>query len=890
MNGIRATYRLQVHAQFRLSAVNRLIDYFAALGVSHLYLSPVLRARHGSNHGYDQVDPRAVNPEIGSEREFRRLAARLRRRGIGIVLDIVPNHMAMGHENPYWEDVLMHGVASRFARWFDVDWHGMGRGARGPGGPAHILLAVLGDELPTVLSRGELRLVFDQRAAGAAGAAGGLGGTGGAYRLAYHDQTFPLDPATVPLELRAVRSARAAQRKAAAFSSGTTGGRRLQGLLDLQHYRLVYWRQAARELNYRRFFTISELVGLRIEDPEVWEALHVRPLEWRRDGVIAGLRIDHIDGLADPLEYLGRLADAAPMTPVYVEKILAREERLRNDWPVAGTTGYEFGAAIDDVFIHPQGFARLEQFYRRLVPRPASFAAAAEWGKRRLLERQLVAEVRRLTARLEALLQPRSASRAELAIAIQETIVHLGVYRTYIDHGPEAELDRATLRGALAAARSGGRAAPAALRGLAAALLGRTRDVGFAQRFQQLCVSATAKGVEDTALYLYPPLVSRNEVGAAPNAPLDDAKAVLHRDNVHRASRWPCTMLSVTTHDTKWSADVRARISVLSELPETWFGYVRRWRAWHRSLKRPVRGRPAPDAHTEYLLYQATVGIWPAGARPPERAMVEHLRQRIEEYVVKAAKEAKRRTGWVRPDPEYEEVLRAFTRAVLSARNGRFLAELQRCVVEVARPGFWNALSRTLVHLTAPGVPDTYQGDELWNFSLVDPDNRRPIDFRLRLAVLRRLAATGGRGGNGRGSIERLARTLEDGRLKLALIRAALRARARADALFATGVYRPLAVQGPAADHAFAFLRSNGRQTAITVIPRLVKTLMEEATGVPSGALWHGTRVLLPRGVGTGGFRDVLTGQALPSGGGAALDLQEVFARLPLALLLRPAP
>lgn len=874
MRAALATYRLQLHAGFPLRRVRALIPYLHRLGVTHVYLSPVLRARRGSTHGYDVVDFGRLDPALGSEADLRDLVAALRRRRMGVVLDIVPNHMAADADNPYWDDVLAHGRGSPYAGWFDIDW-----GAGGPAGRERVFLPVLGDRLSRVLARGEIRLAA----------------TAGRLRVRYFEQSFPLDPLTLaarrlpgePLPRMARRLSRP---------------RALRDLLDAQHYRLAYWRRAAREINYRRFFTISHLVALRVEDPAVFRASHAVVLRWVAAGVLDGLRVDHVDGLLDPLEYLQRLhrpVGRRPAAPVVVEKVLARGERLPKRWPVAGTTGYEFLNAVEDLLIDPAGADRIARFYHALTGRGPSFAAVARRAKRLVLAHHLEADLWRLTRLAVRALRhpPPGLGFRRLTAAVREVIVHLSVYRTYVDRRhPVASGDRDRLRQAIAAARAGGHADRRAVHTVGALLLphGGSRDplhdparLDFIRRFQQLCPPAAAKGVEDTALYRYVPLASRNEVGAEPGAPLASARAALHRSNAQRATRWPGGLLCVTTHDTKRSADVRGRLDALSEVADFWVAHVRRW----RRLNGPLRG--TLDAATEYLFYQSLLALWPPGTpagRLPSRPQRVTLRRRLSAYMLKAAREAKRRTSWIRPDPRYEAGLARFVRVSLAPRHSRpFLLDMGRLAARVERAGLWNALSRTLVQCTAPGIPDVYQGDELWNFCLVDPDNRRPVDFPVRwraLADIERRFAAGGR--ERRALLAALTRRPADGRLKLHVLRCALHARRRFPDLFRHGAYQALAVSGPQRDRLFAFARRHAAGIAITVVPRLLIGLPDNGHVLPVGGVWLGSTVRLPFPLRRP-LTDALSGRRITArhdARGSYLPVEVLFRQLPGALLV----
>jgi (1->4)-alpha-D-glucan 1-alpha-D-glucosylmutase len=897
---VRATYRIQLHGGFPLAAARALVPYLARLGVSHLYASPILRARRGSRHGYDVVDPTALDPERGTEADLEALVAALRDHGMGLVLDIVPNHMAASSENPFWEDVLTHGASSPFAAWFDVDW-----GVP----PAPIVLPVLGDLRSRVLARGEL---VPTRA-------------GGRLRIRYLGETFPLDPATlaraVPrprhTELRTIlgvlgalprRAARdPARRELAAAALARLDGiaaipevraeldaaadelardaARFAALLADQAYRLVYWRRAAGDINYRRFFNVSDLIGVRVEHAAVFAATHARVAEWAARGWLDGVRVDHVDGLSDPRTYLDRLHGIVP-GPIFVEKILARNEPPRAEWPVVGTTGYEFLNALESIFVDPAGAGAIETWYRRSILRmraETGFGDVARAGKRRILDTWLAPDARRLGRQLWRLVRadPRAAALRpdDMTVAVAEAMICLPVYRTYVD-ARTTELephDRRAIEEALAGARRRARTSAAALELLGAMLLRPGEAAGrraFVQRFQQTSGAVMAKGVEDTALYRWIPLVSRNEVGGDPAAPLADAAGELHAANAERAARWPRSLLSTTTHDTKWSADVRSRLDVLSEVPGPWAAAVGRWRRLNRTHRRRVRGRLAPDANTEYAFYQALVAIWPLEIAELDEPAREALHGRLRAHMEKAAREAKVRTSWFDPDADFERALGDFVDAAVAPAAGAFLRDVGAFVGRIARPGLWNALARLLVHLTAPGVPDLYQGDELWNFALTDPDNRREVDFGRREALLASPLP----------AVRLMVGAPEDGRLRLHVARTALALR-RGDPALLAGRYTALRARGPAADHVFAFARDGGERTAVTVVPRLVLSLVGTPETAPVGALWADTALEVPPEVGPGRWRNALTDQELD--GTPDIPLDAALASCPVALLVR---
>ncbi|HWH36242.1 MAG TPA: malto-oligosyltrehalose synthase, partial [Candidatus Limnocylindrales bacterium] len=740
----RATYRIQLHAGFDFDAAAGIADYLSALGVSHAYCSPYLQAAPGSTHGYDVVNPRQVNHELGGPVAHQRFSRTLGERDLGQVLDIVPNHMAIGDENPWWTDVLENGPASRYARYFDVDWDPVGSPLTDK-----VLLPVLGDHYGRVLEAGELALERD----------------GGTFHVRYHERRFPVAP--ISLEGLLARAGHRAGSDELVFIAHAMGslppssatdresvvrrhrdkevlkgqlGRmlgdrpdiaaavdealaelnadtdRLDALLDAQNYRLALWRMAGQELGYRRFFDVATLIGLRTEDEHVFRETHDLLLRWLRDGVLDGLRVDHPDGLRDPRTYFARLRTASPEAWIVAEKILARGEPLPTDWPINGTTGYDFMNQVAGLFVDPAGEEPMTRLYRELSGGDESFEDLAYRNKHRVMQEMLAAELTRLTELAVNVIQRhrrhRDHTRSQLREALAELIACLPVYRVYVRpaDGAASDDDVRHMQAATTEAirRRGDE--------LGADLLEFVRDVllwrhpGEAQaelvaRFQQLSGAVMAKGVEDTTFYEYSRLISLNEVGGEPGhfgASVEDFHAWCRRIQAD----WPTTMLSTATHDHKRGEDVRCRISALSEMPAEWRAAVEGWSAMNR---RKRTGR-APDRNTEYFLYQTLVGAWPIDA------------ERLTAYMEKAAREAKSHTSWTDPDPRYERALRRFIERCLA--DGAFIGSLESFLERLLPAARVSSLSQTLIKLTAPGVPDIYQGTELWDLSLVDPDNR----------------------------------------------------------------------------------------------------------------------------------------------------------------------
>lgn len=799
----RATYRLQLQPAFGFAAAAAQADYLDALGISHAFSSPLLAATPGSTHGYDVTDPEHVNAELGGEAGFTAFVGTLRGHHLGLVLDIVPNHMALVTPgNRWWWDVLQHGEQSPFAGFFDIAWRPPGAG--GPLRP--LLLPVLSQPLAQAVAKGDVRLERHD----------------GHWVVAHAGQRFPLAPGTEPRDAASVLDT-----------------------LARQHYRLSHWSLGDRSLSYRRFFDVSTLAGLRVEDPIVLAATHRRIFAWLADGTLAGVRIDHLDGLREPRAYLERLRAAAPTAWIVAEKILARDEALPPRWPLDGTTGYDFLNRVQRLFLAPAGEAALDRAYRDFAgPRPAFKEMAAE-ERARVLTTMFGGDVRRLTEILIAL-RPHepalsSVERETLNAAIRRWAAALPVYRTYLEpEGPMPAAGRACLDDAhtrIAAADPDHAPLHAALHAL---LLGERpsplrRD--FALRFQQLTPAVYAKAVEDTAFYRYQRLIALNEVGGDPTAWTLSIAAFHHACEVAQR-HWPRALLATATHDTKRGEDVRARLCALSEMPAAWAAAAQRW----RRLLQPHIGREGPDNNILYLFFQTLAGAWPIAEA------------RLQTFMLKAAREAKEFTSWRHPRLRYEHALRAFIAA--ACRDAAFLADIGAFLPPLIAAGRVNSLAQTLLKLTAPGIPSIYNGCELWSLTLVDPDNRQPVDFELRRRLLGELSG-------GTLSPEAICARSDEGLPKLWLTYCALHLRRRRPGAF-EGDYTPLHARGAEAGHLLAFLRGGEVITAVPLL-RCGRTT------------WAATTLPLP----TGRWRNVLTGDDL-AGEAAAGDL---FARFPVALL-----
>lgn len=1009
-----AIYRLQLNRTLTFRDAQKLVPYLAAMGVSHCYASPFLKARAGSLHGYDIVDHTAFNPEIGTESEFEELVSELRDHEMGLILDFVPNHMAVAaSDNAWWMDVLENGPSSPYATFFDIDWMPLK-----PDLAHKVLLPVLGDQFGKVLEEGLLVLTFEE----------------GAFSLRYYDRRFPIATRSVGAILKhrleeLEQTLGAEHADLAEYQSILTAishlpprtetdpdkiaeGRRerevihrrlnvllekspqitvflaenvrlfngkpgdprsfdlLDGLLLDQAYRLAFWRVAADEINYRRFFDINELAAICMENPAVFDKTHELVLRLVREGLVDGLRIDHPDGLYDPQDYferiqrtcflqLGReaaslchgdeiilahsgdafnetddpndeepdreqawetiepkllalreaklleLGHHSPLAqPLFlvVEKILGRGEQLPDEWPVHGTTGYDFLNALNGLFVDRNNAKVMDAVYSRFLHEPIHFKDLVYRCKKLILDASMSSELSVLGHQLDRISErdrrARDFTLRSLTQAIGEVIACFPVYRTYITDTDVSEHDRRYVELAVARAK---RKAPA----VSESIFNFLRDIllleypdpadesiraqqrRFVSRFQQFTSPIMAKAVEDTAFYIFNRLVSLNEVGGDPEV-FGISPGTFHQQNLQRQSHWPHSLLATSTHDTKRSEDVRARINVLSEIPQEWRSNAFRWSRMNQRKKTEVDGEPAPSRNDEYLLYQTLLGTWPI--EPMSREQRGHYVERIQQYMRKATHEAKVHTSWISPHEPYEEATRRFIAALLeeSPRNA-FLVNFDSFAKRVAGFGLWNSLSQTLLKLTCPGVPDIYQGAELWDFSLVDPDNRRPVNFadrQRRLVSTIQLATTDGQ-------LEKLARELiatrQDGRIKLFVIRQVLNHRRSHPELYATGTYLPLEPTGHRKDHLCAFARTLTGETVVVVAPRLVTKLVSSPGELPIGSdIWQDTWLPLPNEVVGQRFLNVLTSETLEVSQQASisgLSLSSVLNSFPVALL-----
>lgn len=942
-----ATYRLQFNRSFTFRRATELVSYLRDLGVTDVYASPFLAAQKGSEHGYNVVDPTRVNPDLGTENELGAFVEALRRRDMGLIADIVPNHMCVTDPaNLWWADVLENGASSPYARFFDIDWRPLKIDLWNK-----VLLPFLGDQFGKVLENRQIRLVLED----------------GAFFIRVYENRFPTDPRTwhiilVPArnrlrsraepsdvdlhELESILTAlnnlplrteiewekvRERQREkeiikkrlAALHASSATvravleecleelnGDRgdppvvdQLDAMLAAQGYRLAFWRVAADEINYRRFFDINDLAAIRVEDPEVFRAVHRKTLDLIRRGWVSGLRVDHVDGLFDPLQYLCNLQQAAweargaggemPKRPFYVvvEKVLGKQERLSPDWPVHGTTGYSFLNLLNGLFVDGDGLKQIREIYRRFTGRWQPQKELLATCKKLIMLVSMASELNELAYYLDRISEQhrwfRDFTLETQRFALREAIAWFPVYRSYIGSDIEGirEDDRAHVEEAIREARRHSPATdPSIFEFLRRVwLLDYPAELSdeqceewrsFAMRLQQFSGPVMAKGLEDTFYYRHLPLASLNEVGGERQEEGVTLQE-FHRWNRERQQLWPHALLATSTHDTKRSEDVRARINLLTEIPGEWKRTLQKWHRMNRGRKTLDEETEAPDANDEYLFYQTLIGTWPLAEMSEE----EHAAfiSRIEEYMMKAIREAKVHTSWITQNEDYEQGMRRFVRSALERTSGnKFLPDLVEFHAQIRRAGMLNSLVQTVVKIASPGVPDFYQGTEVWNFSLVDPDNRRPVDY----ATLERLLAD--LPGPGEGVPAGLVAAPEDGRIKLWVMRTALAFRNERRELFERGTYAELETAGPAADHVVAFSRLKGNQAAVVLTGRFFMK-RPHAPGA-----WDGTKVVLPEALAASKWREGFTTRTIETrseGGKRTLPLAEVFSDLPIALL-----
>jgi len=955
-----ATYRLQLNRTFTFRHAAEIVPYLSALGISHCYASPYLRARPGSTHGYDIIDHNALNPELGTPEDYEHFVTELHRHDMGQILDIVPNHMGvMGSDNAWWLDVLENGQASEYAEFFDIDWNPVKEELQGK-----VLIPILGDQYGIELEKAQFKLIFDPGR--------------GEFSIFYHEHRFPIDPAEYPriltfqterlqakmgtakddfLELQSIstafghlpgRQGLAAKQRAernreeevqkrrlaalcerspqikdfstenvAVFNGNAKDPRSFDSLHDLikaQVFRLAQWRVAADDINYRRFFDINDLAALCMENQAVFTNTHRFVMELIAEGKVDGLRIDHPDGLYDPAGYCRQLreylsaTDLHRRTYVIIEKILTGNERLNKDWPVDGTTGYEFANLVNGLFVDRTAADKMERIYRAFIAssteRGPQFTDLVYVCKKLILKTALASELNVLANLLSRIaLGDRHTcdfTLNSLRSALAEVIASFPVYRTYVNSPNVSDEDRRRVEQAVAAGRKRSNAADLSVfdfirRMLLVEVKGaaetyRRSVLRFAMKFQQVTAAVMAKGLEDTAFYRYNRLVSLNEVGGTP-ARFGVSVDEFHRVNQERLDSWPHSMLSSSTHDSKRSEDVRARINVLSEMPAVWRLRLRRWRQWNRSKKRVIDDHPAPTRNDEYLLYQTLVGMWPESF--PDEAGWNEFAVRIEQYMLKAVREAKEHTSWANRNEEYEGALSHFTGAILARTpKNQFLSDFSEFHRRIARIGRFNSLSQSLLKMTAPGVPDIYQGNELYEFSLVDPDSRRPVDYSQRRTLLTQLQQDVGSTSLPEFT-NRLVVDSACGKAKLYMTWKTLDLRRKEPLLFQEGGYTPFAVSGQRAEHIVAFAREYQGRSAIVVVPRLCAALLGESLDtLCDEALWSDTTIEILQSRGQC-YHNIFTGECIvPSqiAERSFLSVSQLLRNFPVAVLNTETP
>ena len=978
-----ATYRLQFHAGFTFEDATAIVEYLDALGISHCYASSYLTAVPGSTHGYDVADPTRLNPEIGTEETFRQWVTALRAHGMGHIIDLVPNHMGIAKSaNPWWQEVLENGPSSLYARVFDIDWHPLKLELENK-----VLLPILGDSYGAVLERQEITLRYEA----------------GVFSLHYFETTLPVAPGSYARILEtdvealvtslgedsieaaeylsiltairrlpgradlkpASRIERAREKevikrrlatltrdcapvrehvdRTVTLFNGTKGDKRsfdrLDDLLGAQAYRLAHWRVAAEEINYRRFFDINELAAIRMEDPEVFHHVHAFVFELLKQDLVDGFRIDHVDGLYDPGDYLARLQDRAhearpdlfgPHQPLFVvvEKILALDEELP-DWQTHGTSGYDFLIQLNGLFVDRRNEKAFNAVWENFTRIKTPFREIAYRSKQLILRLSMASELNVLAHQLNRFSERsryyRDFTLNSLTQAMREIIACFPVYRTYVnEREPVRRRDREYIEHAVAEAKRRNPGRPRAVFDFVRSLLLKQADyipeeereehLRFVGKFQQVTSPVTAKGIEDTALYNYNRLVSLNEVGGEPDH-FGITPEVLHDWFRTRAARWPHALSGTSTHDTKRSEDVRARLNALSELPGAWKQATTRWARANRRGRATIDGQSYPSRNEEYLLYQTLVGTWPL--QPMDADGERVYCERIVNYMQKAMREAKVVTSWLNPSERHEQAMKAFIEDILDPQNTAFREDFIEFQKKIACYGIYNSLAQVALKIGAPGVPDFYQGTELWDFSLVDPDNRRPVDYRQRAALLGELtAATKGEGAP-RQMFERFAASPTDDGYKLAVTHKLLEFRRAQAELFQQADYEPLAFEGSRREHAFGFVRRHAGREVIVIVPRLVAGLIPDANVAPLGEkVWGDTVARLTRGRdsfstasqskmspdplaeaadtgrnsenGSWSYGNVLTGERTAAQDNT-LRLADVFAHTPVAMLYSAA-
>jgi len=949
MSGLRiplATYRLQCNRQLRFEDAKTLVPYLYRLGISDLYASPILKARSRSLHGYDVTDPSQFNPELGTTEEFDTLAQTLKQHEMGLLLDIVPNHMAASPENPWWMDFLENGWCSPYAIFFDIGWNPPDINTK-----EKVVLPILDKPYKQALENQEFTLRLEDAGLFIVYQGHRLPLDVKSYFLVLSYQMTALEAAMgfnhphfqplrqliddmehlAPTTKRELTNASEHYKgrqlakesflrilnispeiktfvlQNITFFNGKKGEpssfKLLHRLLEQQVYRLAFWKTAREHINYRRFFDVSDLIGIRVEELKVFEATHALVSRLAQEGKVTGLRVDHIDGLYEPLQYLSRLQHyivpaveetmSLPDFYIVVEKILTGSESLPEEWPVFGTTGYDFLNTVNSLFVDGKRAQTLNAIYFNFTGSTAGFDDIVYEKKRQVIAELFPSEVNALGKHLAYLARQHShthdLSQKELKRALTEVTACLPVYRTYLRTLEASPRNQLYLRQAVQEAGQRNPAIEAGALDFLKRVLSmdfpdwlapeqRQAWLHFVLRWQQLTGAIMAKGFEDTALYSYNRLVSLNEVGGAP-ASTGLSVEEFHQYNLARLAQWPHTINATSTHDTKRSEDVRARINVLSEFAEEWGRHLDQWTQWNRRKKQRVHNLLVPEANMEIFIYQTLIGAWPLCQEE-----VPQFVERLKACMLKAAREAKVFTRWLSPNPEYESALIAFLESILESSNrNEFLKDLLQFEKKIAYYGALNSLAQVLLKITSPGVPDFYQGTELWDFSLMDPDNRRPIDFKRRVKHLNEIIQQEAQ--DQQSMLQQALSSWEDGRLKLYVTYKALNVRKSHKHVFIDGQYIPLQVTGKKQEHVCAYARHKGEVWVLIVVPRLLTKLVHAGTLPLGQPVWKTDRLLLPENAPER-WLNTFTGERLKASGmGRELALSDIFYTFPLALL-----
>ncbi len=923
-----STYRIQFNSNFTFKSCTEIVEYLASLGISHVYASPIFKARPGSTHGYDICDDNSLNPELGSTEEFSELIQQLQENGIGWIQDIVPNHMAFDPANKMLADVLENGQDSVYGKFFDVTWDHPYENLRGK-----ILLPFLGTTYGSSLEAGDLALKMDEKGLfiGCYGKrfpvqpetyAEVFSGCTDKLKAELHEdnpilvkfigallsfqkpakQILPEERnATISMARTILRDlyiesnlVRTAMDEAIAGFNGSMenpkGYERFDELHASQFFRLAFWKVASEELNYRRFFTISDLIGVRVEIPEVFDSINTMIFDMLDKGIVQGLRIDHIDGLYDPLEYLKRIRMRFPETFIVCEKILSRNETLPEQWPVQGTTGYEFLSAVNTLFIRSDSQQAFDKIYAEFTERIFSFDDLVVEKKRVIIEKYMAGDIDNC-----ALLLKRIAGKDRMGSditmyalrrAIVELLAYFPVYRTYINPDNIAERDRAYLTQAITKAQMKNPSLINELHFINKFLIqtGESAEhdqrpsdrLGFIMRLQQFSGALMAKGFEDTVFYNYNRLISLNEVGGDPGR-FGDKNESFHDFCKFRQEHWPSSFNSTETHDTKQGADTRARINVLSEIPTEWSKQVRKWRSMNRGFVKIIDDKPVPDANVEYMLYQTLVGSFPFD----QNALASYP-GRVRGYALKAVREAKENSNWIKFDSDYEGGIAEFITAILdNDPSNKFLADFIPFQRKIAWYGIFNSLSQTALKLTTPGIPDCYQGAETWDLNLVDPDNRRQVDFANRKIALDAIVAR--EGGDLQALVKDLLTSMTNGHVKMYLYHRSLNLRKTKHDVFEKGQYLPLSFKGSHKNSVVGFVKKYAGSCIAVVVPRFLTGFVPEGR-LPLGRdLWRDTAMSMPSEAMPSSWRNILTNETVP--GVSNTLVGDLFSSFPLAIL-----